>query len=325
VSGTAQLELSQHRFRRGLALTERARSLNPSTIETAALITDAQIELGRYRAAADTLQRYVGRRPELGSYARVSYFRELHGDLDGAVTAMRLAASAAGDRSADSVFATTLLGKLRADQGNYAAAEVHFRQVLMLQPGNPDARLGLAAIEAGRGHTETALDLYRAVQSDIAAPDHAILLGEAEEAAGHPVAAARAYQAARSAFDSEEAVGTNTATERAPFEADHGDPAMAVAIGRRAWRHTPSVRAADAYSWALSAAGRDHAALRFSKLAMRLGSRDPGFLYHAGIVARRAGRQQQARAFLSRVVAQSPWFSPLYGPRAQRALKALSN
>jgi tetratricopeptide (TPR) repeat protein len=323
LAGMAQLELSRHQFPHGLELAKRARHLNPSTVEYDGLIIDAQVELGRYGAAARTLQHYVSRRPELGSYARISYFRELHGDAAGAVKAMELAASAAGEDSADSVFATTLLGKLRADQGDYAMAEVLFRRVLMLKPGYPDAMLGLAAIEAGRGHTEAALDLNRAVQRSVAAPDHAILLGEAEEAAGHRAAAIRAYQEARAAFDAEEAAGANTATEKAIFEADHGDPSTAVALGRGAWRYTPSVRAADAYAWALSAAGEHRAALRFSDRAMRLGSRDPSFLYHAGIVAFRAGRSERARAFLGRLVAQSPDFSPLHGPRARRVLNRL--
>jgi tetratricopeptide (TPR) repeat protein len=323
VAGMAQLELSRHQFRPGLALAERARRLNPSTTQIDGLITDAQIELGRYGAAARTLQHYVSRRPELGSYARISYFRELHGDTAGALKAMELAASAAGENSADSVFATTLLGKLRADQGDYAMAEVLFRRVLMLKPGYPDAMLGLAAIEAARGHTAAALDLNRAVQRSVAAPDHAILLGEAEEAAGDRAVAIRAYQEARAAFDAEEAAGANTATEEAIFEADHGNPATAVALGRRAWRYTPSVRAADAYAWALSAAGEHRAALRFSDRAMRLGSRDPSFLYHAGIVAFRAGGSERARAFLGRLVAQSPDFSPLHSPRARRVLNRL--
>jgi hypothetical protein len=56
---------------------------------------------------------------------------------------------------------------------------------------------------------------------------------------------------------------------------------------------------------------------------MRLGTRDPIFLYHAGIVATRAGQPDRARSFLARLVAQSPEFHPLYGPRARRALDSL--
>jgi len=320
----AQLQLSRHQFPQGLALAERARSLNPSNVQYDSLITDGQVELGRYGAAARTLQHYVDRRPELGSYARISYLRELHGDAGGAIRAMELAASAAGEeRSANAVYATTLLGKLHADQGDYVTAAREFQRVLALKPGYPDAMLGLATIEFGRGQTEAALDLYRDVQQRIAAPDHAALLGEAEEATGDRAAADRAYQAARDAFDAEAAEGANTATERAVFEAGHGDPARAVELGRFAWHYTPSVRAADAYSWALSSAGRDSEALAMSRHAMRLGSRDPLFLYHAGIVALRSGQSEWAHSFLTRLVTQSPHFHPLYGPRAQRALEGL--
>jgi hypothetical protein len=56
---------------------------------------------------------------------------------------------------------------------------------------------------------------------------------------------------------------------------------------------------------------------------MRLGSRDPSFLYHAGMIARRAGRDDQARRLLHRLLAQSPRFSPLYAPPARRALRTL--
>src|SRR5262245_64675448 len=48
-------------------------------------------------------------------------------------------------------------------------------------------------------------------------------------------------------------------------------------------------------SWALSAAGRNGEALAMSERAMRLGSRDPSFLYHAGMVALRAGRTDRTQ------------------------------
>jgi hypothetical protein len=56
---------------------------------------------------------------------------------------------------------------------------------------------------------------------------------------------------------------------------------------------------------------------------MRLGSRDPYFLYHAGMIAGRAGKTGEARRLLARLVAQSPQFNPLYGPRARSALESL--
>ena len=48
------------------------------------IMGDAQTELGRYDQALATVQRMVDLRPDLASYSRVSYQRELHGDLPGA-------------------------------------------------------------------------------------------------------------------------------------------------------------------------------------------------------------------------------------------------
>ena len=60
-----------------------------------------------------------------------------------------------------------------------------------------------------------------------------------------------------------------------------------------------------------------------SREAMRLGSRDPYFLYHAGMIAADAGAGERARDLLGALVAQSPRFSPYHGPRAAQALEGL--
>ena len=57
--------------------------------------------------------------------------------------------------------------------------------------------------------------------------------------------------------------------------------------------------------------------------ALRLGSRDPMFLYHAGMASRAAGERDLARRRLARALAANPRFSPLYAPRAERALRGL--
>ncbi len=158
---------------------------------------------------------------------------------------------------------------------------------------------------------------------EIPLPEYAIGLAEAEQAAGKVAAARRDYALVEAETRLLRANGVNADVDLALFEADHGDPSQAVKLGRRAWADAPSVRSADAYSWALHKAGRIGPARRFSQRAMRLGSRDPYFLYHAGMIARRAGERGEARRLLARLVAQSPGFNPLYGPRARRALESL--
>lgn len=146
-------------------------------------------------------------------------------------------------------------------------------------------------------------------------------LGETELAAGRGAAARSDFQLVGAEERLLAANKVNTDVEIATFEADHGDPKRAVALGREAWRRAPSIRSADALGWALSRAGQPAAGLVWARRALRLGSRYPRYLYHAGMTAKAAGRRAEARRYLHRLVADTPRFSPLYGPRALRALK----
>src|SRR3989440_158933 len=84
-SGT--LALARHDFAGGLAHGLAARRANPASDAAYPVIVDGLVELGRYDQAGRELQRFVDAKPVLASYSRVSYFRELPGDLAGAAPA----------------------------------------------------------------------------------------------------------------------------------------------------------------------------------------------------------------------------------------------
>lgn len=322
LSGAATLALARHDFGAGLALARRAHRAEPGLLRPYAALVDGQIELGRYGAAARTLERMVSLKPSLPAYARVSYFRELNGDLEGAVAAMRAAVAGAGGGE-PLANVQTLLGKLELDRGRYGAAERSYRAALAAEPGYPPALAGLARVDSARGSLGAAIARYREVVDRLPLPEYAIALAEAELAAGRTTAAGDDLALVGVESRLLRAAGVDVDVELAIYEADHGDPRRAVELSRGAWRRAPGVRSADAYSWALHSAGRDAAALALSREAMRLGSRDPYFLYHAGLIAADAGARGRARALLGRLTAQSPAFSPYHGPRAARALEAL--
>lgn len=324
VSAQGSLALSRHDFEGALALGERARELDPAVARNYGVIADAEIELGRYAAAGRTLQQWINLEPDISSYARVSYFRELNGDLPGALAAMELALSAGGESPENFSYVSTLIGTLHLDQGDYAAAERSYRSVLARDPEYPGALAGLARLEAGRGEFGLATARLHGVVTSAPLPEHVIALGETQEAAGKLGAAQASYELARVEYQLQRLGGVDTDVDAALFEANHGEPARAVALARDAWDSAPSVRSADALAWALSAAGRDSEAVRFSAEAMKLGSRDPFFLYRAGTIALRAGEMARARQLLGGLLEQTPRFSPLYAPRARLALEKAS-
>jgi tetratricopeptide (TPR) repeat protein len=319
----AALAASRHDFRGALRDALAARRAAPAVDKPFGVLVDALVELGRYRSAGAALQEMVDRRPDLAAYARVSYFRELHGDLRGAAAAMRLAVSAGSGTAENTASVQALLGDLELARGRVGAAARAYRQALALVPRYAAADAGLARVEAARGDLPAAIRRLSGVVARLPLPQYVVALGEAEFAAGRRADARRDLALVRAEQRLLATNGVNTDVDLALFEADHGRPARAVTLARRAWAQAPSVRSADALGWALTRAGHPRDGLRLARRALRLHSRDAMFLYHAGMTARAAGDRRAARAWLHRALATNPRFSPLYAPRAVRALRGL--
>jgi tetratricopeptide (TPR) repeat protein len=293
------LELSRHDFKAGLRDARRARALAPAVTQPFGALVDALVELGRYPQAADALQEMVDRKPNLAAYARVSYFRELHGDLRGALAAMRAAVSAGGAVPEQDAYVRSLLGGLELQRGRIDAAVREYRSALEAVPGYAAAEAGLAQADVASGRVAQAIARLQRVVDRLPLPAYVTALGEAQAAAGRRAAAARTFALVRAETALQQHAGVNADVELTLFEADHGSPRRAVDLGRRAWAAAPSVRSADALGWALHRAGNSRAALGWARRALALGSRDPAFLTHAGLIARGAGEPQLAARWLA--------------------------
>ena len=78
------------------------------------------------------------------------------------------------------------------------------------------------------------------------------------------------------------------------------------------------MRSADALGWALTRAGRPEAGLRWARRALKLGSLDPTFRYHAGIAA---GDTPEGRRNLRLALRHGLEAYPLHANRARMALE----
>jgi tetratricopeptide (TPR) repeat protein len=314
----ATLAAGRHDFRGALRLAEQARALQPEAIAPYPVLVDALVELGRYGEAERTLQQFIDRKPSLPAYARVSYFRELHGDLAGAADAMARAVSAGGGARENLAYAQTLLGQLELARGRLAAASRAYRAALASVPGYLPALAGRARLDAARGDLGGAIAAWRKVVTLRPLPEYVIALGEAELAAGRD-AAGRSDLALVAVQEKLLAdAGVNTDVELAIYEADHGDRSRAVALAREAWDNAPGVRSADARGWALTRAGRPREGLRWARRALSLGSLDPTFRYHAGIAA---GETPEGRRNLRLALQHGLDAYPLHAKRARAALE----
>jgi len=323
--GAGTLANARHQFREALTLGEQAKAINPTVPRIYGVIADAQTELGLYDAAVQTLQTMIDMRPDLSSYSRVSYARELHGDMEGAIEAMQAAVTAGGPATENSAWVRVQLGNLYFTQGDLARAEQEYQRTLTLLPDYVYAQAGMGRVRAAQGKLDEAISMYQSAIARMPLPEFVIALGETQQAAGHTAEAAKQYELVRAMEQLFKANGVDTDLELALFDADHGaDPTITVALARDAYARRPSVKAADTLAWALFKAGQAAEARRYANEALRLGTHDPLMLYHAGTIAQAQGDRVAARDWLTRSLERNPSFSPLYAPLARQALANLS-
>ena len=273
--GLGSLALSRHRFAAALRLGRGAQRLAPDSANGYGVLGDAQVELGRYRLAFADFDRMSRLRPNVASYARVSYGRELIGHTAAAIAAMKLAVDAATDTGEPLAWAHVQLGKLYFNHGRFRAAERELRVANAIFPNYAYGLDALALDEAALGRTGRALALERQAVDLIPLPQYVAALGDLEARAGHRVAARRQYATIGVIERLLRANGVRVDLEIAQFDVDHGIRLQhALALARIGQRERPSIDGDDVLAWALARNGRCGDALGYSRRALRLGTQD---------------------------------------------------
>jgi tetratricopeptide (TPR) repeat protein len=317
--GLGALALSRHRFREALSLGRRALAISPSTARGYGIVGDALLELGRYEEAFEAFNQMASLKPGLASYARVSYARELTGDVAGAAEAMQLALDAAVGQAEALAWTHTQLGKLYWSHGRIRAAELEYRAALAAYPGYVFAVDALAQVEAARGRLQRAISLERRAAEAIPLPQFVGNLRDLYEVSGRTSEAQRQSALIGAIERLLNANGVKTDLEAALFDVDHAVRLPhALVLARSAWRERPSIDGDDVLAWALARNGRCGEALRFSKRALRLGTLDAPKFFHRGMIERCLGHPGEARRWFRRALDLNPHFSLLWAPVARR-------
>jgi tetratricopeptide (TPR) repeat protein len=288
--------LSRHKFAEAADEAERLAADRPHDAALQGIIGDGRVELGDYDQGFAAFDRMIALRPDATSYARVSYARELQGDVRGALDLMRMAAEATSPRDPEAqAWACSRVGYLELALGRADEAARQFRRADALFPGYPAVAIGLAKVALARGDAEEAGAIARRQFDRAPSADLAEAIGDAATRLGRTAEAERYYGIAESMWRYD----TPEPALLARFLADHGrapDEAVRIAESAVAVRH--DIFTEDALAWALFRAGRTTEARAASARALRTGTRDPRIVAHAreidrAPIARMAGGSVQ--------------------------------
>jgi tetratricopeptide (TPR) repeat protein len=314
----ASLSLTQHHFSQGLALAEQAQAINPNSGYVYGLLTDANVELGHYDQAVKMADKMNQVRPDLTAYARVSYLREIHGDLPGAIQAMDMAVKAGYPGLEQTEWSRVALGHLYEVSGQLDQAAGYYQQALILRPNYAYALAGLARVAAARKDYTTAinnLNLARATVKDYAFTDELVDVYRLNH---QPAEAAKMAQesvsmladAAKQANDNEE-LGHYTDRELAYAYLKTNELDKALEHAKIEYARRPdNIDVNETLAWVDYKRGEYAEAQKYMTVARRTNSQNPVLLCRAGLILSKTGKAAEGRALIEKAVKTAPYLNP---------------
>jgi tetratricopeptide (TPR) repeat protein len=326
----ASLSLTQHHFSQGLALAEQAQAINPNSGYVYGLLTDANVELGHYDQAVKMADKMNQVRPDLTAYARVSYLREIHGDMPGAIQAMDMAVKAGFAGLEQTEWSRVALGHLYEVSGHLDQAQGYYQQALALRPNYAYALAGLARVAAARKDYTTAinnLNLARATVKDYAFTDELVDVYRlnhqpAEAAKMAQESVAMLAEAAQEANDNEE-LGHYTDRELAYAYLKTNELDKALEHAKIEYARRPdNIDVNETLAWVHYKRGEYAEAQKYMTVARRTNSQNPVLLCRAGLILSKTGQPAEGRALIEKAVKTAPYLNPEVTAEGENLLAA---
>jgi len=152
----ASILLSQHQFAAAKDAGLKALAINEYSADAYGVMVDAYVELGMYDKAVEMADKMVSIRPDIRSYSRVSYLREIHGEVESAIEAMKLAVAAGYPGMEQTEWARLTLGNLYEHYGSPDSAMIQYEMALSARPNYPFAISALSNVYASSGNIHLA-------------------------------------------------------------------------------------------------------------------------------------------------------------------------
>ena len=309
----ATILLSQHRFSDGLAIASQVQKLYPYNAYVYGLLVDGYVETGKYKEAIEAADKMISIRPDNRSYSRIAYLREIHGDISGAIEAMKMAVDAGAPGDENTEWCRVQLGKLFEKTGKISEAKMQYIISADNRINYPYALAGLARIAAEEKDYTKALALY--MQADSLIPDHTFKEGIAEiyNLTGQAERAKKVAEEILNYMQNFSSTGENKNTgQNEDHEMAHAymgvnnyEKALEYAL-QEYNRRPANIEVNETVAIVYYVKGEYAKALPYIEAALKTNCKNPELLCHAGLIYAKSGDNVKAKALLKEALKNDP-------------------
>ncbi len=326
LAALAYAEYSAHNFAAARDHALRLTELAPGKSYPYELLSDALEELGEYEQARDALRKAEQIARTLNTETRLARWAILQGQTDTAVrrfsTSLIIALNEYAISRETVAWCRWQLGETAFSTGNYQTAEQHYKDTLTTFPNYYRAVASLGRVRAAQGDLSGAIVQYEQAVKILPDPAFVAALGDLYKLQGRDKEAADRYALVEQIGKLSTLNGALYSRQLALFYADHdAKPEEAYASAKQEYETRRDIYGADALAWTALKAGKIDEAQAAIKEALRLGTKDAKLYYHAGMIARAAGKTAEATDYLKRALALNPQFDPMQAAIAKKALE----
>lgn len=323
--------LSQHHFADGLDIAHKAQQVNPYNAYVYGLLVDGNVEMGNYDTAVAYADKMVSVRPDLTSYSRVSYLREIFGDYPGAIKAMTMAVQAGGPGDEHTEWTRYQLANLYQKEGNYAKADTLYQVSLSMRPEYAYALSGMAQIAMAKNDYPKAIALYN--KADSLVDDYSIKeeLVDAYQQSGHQAKADELSKAVIAELNENSQAATTNQNLGHYADRELAYAYLKIKDNDKALEHAMmeynrrpnNIDVNETVAWCYYSKGEYAKAVPYINVALRTHSKNPVLLSRAALIYFKSGNNQLAKATLSQTSLQNPYIDPELRTEAQKTVANL--
>lgn len=316
--------MNRHEFPQVAAVAREILAVTPEDAQTWGVLGDALMEMGRYGEAYASYQKMLRIKPGMHVYNRIAWYHHVTGDTGKAAAIMSDAVLTANGFPENKAWCLVELGNLYFKQGKVAEAEKAYREGIATFPRMHSAHAGLGMVMGARGRLAEAIEAYTKAQAIVPLVQYAAALGDLYTAAGRGEDARRQNGMIDVTAKLEKAANQKANRTLALVYADRErNLEEALDLVKADLEIRKDVYTWDAMAWVLLKNRRVEEARAASREALKVGTQEPLFHYHAGMIAQASGDRAEAKRQLEKALALNPRFDLRQAEEARKALEAM--